>query len=226
MPTLAAKPREITGKKVQSLRREGFLPVVLYGENVPAMSLAVSLDEFRKTLKEAGETSLVSIAVEGGKTFNVLIHDVAKDPLTLKPIHADFYAVRMDKPIEAKIPLAFTGESAAVKNEGGILVKVIHELPVSALPKDLPHEIEISIEALNAIGAKIHVRDIAAPQGVTIEADADEVVALIEAPRSEAELEELAKPEAAEGVEEVKTEREIKAEAKAAEEAATEEAGS
>src|SRR3989344_3116817 len=114
MPTLAAKPREITGKKVQSLRREGFLPVVLYGENVPATPLAVSLGDFQKTLKEAGETRLVSIAAEGGKTSKFLCHDVARDPLTLKPIHADFYAVRMDKPIEANIPLVFTGESPAV----------------------------------------------------------------------------------------------------------------
>ena len=220
MPEISAKTRTDIGKNLNSLRNEGILPAVLYGPGVESMPLAVAKRHFQKVLQEAGETSLVAVKIEGGKTYNVLIHDVAKDPMTLEPIHADFYAVRMDKPIEAKVPLAFAGESPAVKNEGGILVKVLHELEVEALPKDLPHEISVDVSRLENIGDKIHVQDLALPAGVSTLSPADEVVALVEPPRSEAELEELTKAEEAAPVAEVKTEREAKAEAKEGEEAA------
>ena len=218
MPEISAKMRSEIGKHLYSLRQEGVLPAVLYGPGVESMPLAVAKRDFEKVLREAGETSLVTVNVEGGKAYNVLIHDVAKDPMTLKPIHADFYAVRMDKPIEAKIPLIFTGEAPAVKNEGGILVKVLHELEVKALPKDLPHEISVDISGLEKVDDKFHVQDLALPSGVTTAVAADEVVALIEPPRSEAELEELTKTEEA-PVAEVKTEREVKVEIKEGKEA-------
>lgn len=181
------------------------------------MPLTIPIREFQKVLAEAGETSLVIVSVEG-KSYNVLIYDVAKDPMTLLPIHADFYAVRMDKPIEAKVPLVFSGESPAVKNDGGILVKVLHEVEVKALPKDLPHEIVVDITRLEKFEDKIYIRDVAFPEGVMAHAEAEEVIALVEPPRSDAELEELTKAEAGEAVAEVKTEREAKSETKAAEE--------
>lgn len=201
------------------------MPAVLYGEGLESTPLSVTAREFDKVLAEAGETSLVTLKLENGKTHNVLIHDVAKDPLTLKPIHADFYAVKMDKPIEAKVPLSFIGDSPAVKNEGGILVKVLHELEVKALPKDLPHEIAVELSRLEKIADKIHVRDLALPSGVSLQVPADEVVALVEPPRSETELEELKKAEAPAPTAEVKTEREAKVEAKAAEGGEAEETG-
>ncbi len=215
MPEISAKQRTDIGKHLNSLRKEGILPAVLYGTKVPATPLSVSAKEFKKVFLAAGETSLVTLNVEGGEAYNVLIHDVAKDPMTLAPIHADFYAVRMDRPIEAKVPLAFSGEAPAVRNEGGILVKVLHELEVKALPKDLPHEISVDISRLEKIGDKVHVSDINLPPGVSTHAPAEEVVALIEPPRSEAELEDLAKTEEAIPAE-VKTEREVKAEVKEA----------
>jgi len=217
MPEISAKPRGEIGKRLNALRRDGVLPAVLYGEGVSSRPLSVSAKEFEKTLRAAGETSLVTLRVAGDKAYNVLIHDVALDPLTLSPIHADFYAVRMDKPLEAKVPLAFVGESPAVKNEGGILVKVRHELEITALPKDLPHEIRVDVSTLDAIDAMIHIGELVLPPGVATHAEPDEVVALIEPPRSEAELEALTQvAEAAPG--EVKTEREVKAESKTEEE--------
>lgn len=214
MPEISAKMRSQLGKKSNSLRKEGILPAVLYGESVSSTSLSVSMKEFEKVLQEAGETSLVTLQVEGGKSYDVLIHDVAKDPLTLKPIHADFYAVRMDKPIEAKVSLNFVGESPAVKNEGGILVKVLYELEVKALPKDLPHAINVDLALLQKIGGTITVENLAMPIGVVVNVRPEEVVALVEPPREEAEAaapaEEIAPVE-------VKTEREVKAEEKAKE---------
>ncbi len=214
MLEIVAQKRIVLGKKVKPLRRGGVLPAVLYGQGVASTPISVSAKDFEKALKDAGESTVVTLKVEGGKTYNVLIHDVAKDPLTLKPIHADFYTVRMDKPIEAKVPLVFVGESSAVKNEGGILVKVVHELEVRALPKDLPHELRVDLSRMEQIQDRIRVREIALPHGVEMRADPEEVVALVEAPRA-AEVVEAAPAEAAPV--EVKTEREEKVEEKAKE---------
>ena len=217
MQELTAKSRTELGKKVNALRRAGFLPAVVYGEGVASEPVAVTLRDFEKVYREAGESSVIELRVAGGKNLNVMIHDVAYDPLTSKPIHADFYSVRMDKEIETKVPLVFVGESPAVKGEGGILVKVMHEIEVKALPKDLPHEISVDITPLDKIGARIYVKDIALPQGVKSLAEAQKVVALVEAPRSEEELKSL-ETEAAPVVAEVKTEREVKVEEKAVKE--------
>ncbi len=225
MPEISAKQRTDIGKQLYALRKEGILPAVLYGPDVEAIPLAVPKRDFEKVLREAGETSLVTLKLENNKTYNVLIHDVAKDPLTLEPIHADFYAVRMDKPIAAKVPLAFVGESPAVKNESGILIKVLHELEVKALPKDLPHEITVDLARLQNIHGRIHVSDLVLPGGVSAHAPADEVIAIVEPPRSAAELEGITKTETAAPMAEVKTEREIKAEVKAESKAAEESGG-
>lgn len=214
MTEIQAKKRIILGKQTAMLRKEGALPAVLYGEGLITMPLSVSSRDFERVFHESGETSVLTLIVEGDRSYNVFIHDIATDPMTLQPIHADFYAVRMDKPIEAKVPFAFVGTSGAVANEGGILVKVLHELEVKALPGDMPHEIEVHLEALRVIGDKIHVRDVTLPERVASRVHVDEVIALVEPPRSDAELEAITKVEEATPVE-VKTEREVKAEAKA-----------
>src|SRR3989344_120746 len=218
MSELQAEKRVLLGKKSASLRRAGTLPAVLYGAGNESQSISVPLKEFRKVLSQAGESSLVTLNLDG-KPYNVLIHDIVADPITEAPIHADFLAVRMDKEIRAKIELEFVGESPAVNNDSGVIVKVMHEVEVSALPADLPHNIPVKLEALFNLNDRLTVRDLDVPKGVKIMAEADEVVVLVEPPRSEEELKSLeAEPTA---TVEVETEREanLKAEteAKAAE---------
>ena len=185
-----------------------------------ALPVSVSYKDFEKIFKEAGETTLIHLKIAGDalrheKEYNVLINDVAFDPIKGNPIHADFYAVRMDKAIKTKVPIELFGESPAVKNFSGILVKVMQELEVEALPKDLPRELRADLSLLAELEGRLFVRDIAVPAGVKILAEEDGVVALIEPPRTEEEVEELKKAEAPEGVAEVKTEKEVKAEEKA-----------
>lgn len=216
MPEIRAEKRAIIGKKINALRREGFLPAVLYGQGMTSTPLKVPLREFEVVLKEVGETSLVTLWLDNGKSYEVLIYDVAKDSISSKPIHADFYAVRLDKPIEAKVPLEFIGESPAVKNEGGILVKVAHELEVKALPKDLPHGISVDLGLLQKIGDTVMVKDLSVPAGVVVHATLDGVVVLVEPPREEVEL--APQVQEAAGPVEVKTEREVKIEEKTKEE--------
>lgn len=219
MTTLHAEKRNIFGKKTKTLRKQGVIPAVVYGEGVAAMPLSVPKKDFEKVYREAGESTVVELNV-GEKRMNVLIHDVAVGALKGEPEHIDFYALRMDKKVKMKVPLVFIGESPAVKNEGGVFVKVMQEVEIEALPKDLPHELTADISGMLALESRIFVKDITAPAGVIIEANQEDIVAIVETPRSEEELTALAEKPAADAPAEVKTEREVKAEKKAEEEKA------
>lgn len=222
MIELQAKPRIELGRKSNALRRAGFLPAVVYGEGIKSQSIAVTFKDFAKAYKEAGESTLVKLDVDG-ILLNVLIHDVTNDPIKGTPLHADFYAVRMDKAIRAKIHVEFIGESPAVKNEAGILVKIMQEIEVEALPQDLPHELRADLSGLAALESRILVKDIIFPKGVKAIADLEEIVVLVEAPRSEEELASLKETPVVEAAPaEVKTEQEVKKELKEKEAAAEE----
>lgn len=217
MLELQAQPRNERGKRVKAVRAAGFLPAVVYGDGVASQPIAVSFTEFERAYRSVGESSLLQLKV-GEKPYTVVIHDIVHDPLTDRPTHADFYAVRMDRLLKVSVPLEFTGESGAVKNEGGILVKVAHELEIEAMPSDLPHGLSVDVSLLAAWGDRILVKNISVPRGVVILAPPDEVVAIVEAPRSDEELAALAEAPAAETAE-VKTEKEMEREIKAKAEA-------
>ena len=215
---LAVKPRTELGKKVNALRRAGFLPAVIYGEKVPSQPVSVPYADFMKVFREAGESTIFKLKIDGKKEHDVLIYDIKFDPLKGVPQHVDFYAVPEHRAIRHKVPFEFAGEAPAVKNFGGILIKVMHEIEVEALPKDLPHAIEVDLSSLSDLEAKLHVRELVAPKGVEFHGRMDDVVVLIETPRSEEELKAIEETPAVEEVAEVKTEREIKSEEKVKEE--------
>lgn len=222
MQELKAKPRTELGKKTNALRRAGFLPAVIYGEGIESRSISVPYKDFEKVYREAGESTLLTLDVEG-KKYNVLIHDLFRDPLKGQPLHADFYAVRMDKVIRTKVPVEFIGESPAVKNEGGILIKIIQELEVEALPQDLPHSINLDISSLSTLESKLFIKDILVPKAVKVMADPGDTIVLVEPPRSVEELAAIKEaPSVTEAPPEVKTERELKEELKEKEKAETE----
>lgn len=209
---LKAKPRKELGKKVNAIRRAGFLPAVLYGEGTLAQPISISSKDFGKTYEQSGESTLVILDVEG-KKHNVLIHDVKYDPLKGSYLHADFYAVRMDRTIRATVPIEFEGESPAVKNLSGIPVKVMQEVEVEALPQDLPHALNADLSLLNELESKLLVKDLKLPSGVKLHAEPDEIIFLIESPRSEEELAALKEAPVVEApAEAVKTVKEIERE--------------
>ena len=196
MLTLSAKIRRELGKKVKNLRKEGKIPAILYGPGIKNLPLEIEAKEFEKALKEAGESSLIKLEVRGQKSgvkeFTVLIHEIERDPLTLKPIHIDFYQPKLKEEVEALVPLIFEGESKAVKELGGTLVKNISEVKVKALPLNLPKEIKVSIEKLRTFEDEIFVSDLKLPEGVKILKGLREIVAFT-APPEKVE-EELEKP--------------------------------
>jgi len=176
--------REVFGKKLEPFRKKGKLPAVLYGPKEKARPIFISLKDFKKIWDEAGESTVIQLNL-GDTKKEVLIQDVAMDPVKGEPVHVDFYAVLMDKPIQASVSLVFEGISSAVKNLGGILVKVMHELEVEALPKNLPHELSVDISVLANFEDKISAKDIILPKGVKLISNLEETIALIEAPREE-----------------------------------------
>lgn len=195
---LKSEKREVFGKKVRTLRNKGLIPAVVYGGNEGNVPLVLELREFKKIFKNSGETTLVRLYIDSGKNDkdagrfkNVLIHDVSHNPVTDEINHVDFREVRMDEKIIAKVPLVFTGDSPAVTDLGGVLIKAMQELQVKALPSDLPHQIEVDISLLKTFDDNISVKDIKLLKKVEVLDNIFASVASVVPPRSEAELEAL-----------------------------------
>lgn len=185
--TLKAKIREITGKKVSELRKEDLIPAVMYGNKIEAQNLAVNYLDFERVYAKAGESSLVELDMEG-KKVNVLVHEVQTQPLSGKFSHVDFFQVNMKEEVETEIPLEFIGESKAVKELGGMLIKVMDVLPIKCLPADLPEKYEVDIAKLETFEDVIAVKDLKVSDKVEVMLDAETIIASVQEPRSEEEL--------------------------------------
>ena len=184
MITLAATKR--TNEKPADLRANDQIPAVCYGNGKETMSIAINAKDFAKVWKEAGETTAITLDVEGTKV-STLIHDMQLDPIMNVPTHVDFLAIDMKKEIEVAVPIEFTGLAEAEKGGLGTLVKVLHEVQVKALPANLPHSIEVDVTPLATLDMQIHAKDLKLPQGVELITSADEVIALVAAFQEEKE---------------------------------------
>jgi len=201
---LTAQKREILGKRLKALRKQGFIPAEFYSREAENLHLSVLAKEFNKIFKEAGESAIIKLNMDG-KKINALIHDVQKDSLTGAISHIDFYGIKMDEKIRVSIPLLFGGESLAVK-EGGVLIKAIHELEIEALPVDLSHHIEVDLGKLAVIGDSILVKDLNVGKGVKIMINAETVIATVVEQKVEEEVAPVV------NIEDVKVETEEKKE--------------
>lgn len=150
------------------------------------MPISVPLVDFIKVWKEAGETSVVTLKGEEGE-HEALIHDIDFDPVTETPRHADFYVFEKGHKLEVDVPIEFEGVSPAVKDLGGILIKVLYEIKVEAMPKDLPREIKVDISSLVNFESQILASDLKLPAGVELKESPEEVVALVSEPKEEKE---------------------------------------
>lgn len=189
MISLQAKTRNKFGRQTKTLRKKGVLPAVLYGEGIKEnITLEVKEKEFERVFKEAGESSLVQLEVNS-EQHEVLIHQIARDPLSGKFVHVDFFCPSMKKEIEAEVPLVFEGASPAVGDLGGILVKEIQTAEVKGLAHNLPREIRVNIGKLKTFEDRVLVKDLTVPEGVSILRAPEEIVALVTPPREEIEEE-------------------------------------
>ncbi len=191
MNKLTATMRSKTDKLVD-IRKKGMIPAVVYGARVENTTISVPSVDFEKVLRAVGESNTLTLELED-KKIEVLISEIQVDPVKSFTVHVDFLAVDVNKPIEVVVPVEFIGIAPAEKNGLGVLVKTLHEIKVEALPKDLPHNIEVDLSVLENLDDQIRVGDLKAPKGVVFKTSEEEVVALI-APMKEEVVEET--PEA------------------------------
>ena len=172
-------------------REKGMIPAVLYGQKKENKSLWLEELAFGKVFEKAGENTVVVLDLEGGAKDNVLICDYQIDPLSGKFRHVDFLRINMKEDVETNVPLVFVGEAPAVKEKGGILIKVLDEVEVKCLPGNIPQEFEVDLTKLVNFEDVIAISDLAIPEGVEILDDPETVIASVSEPRSEEELAEL-----------------------------------
>lgn len=188
---LRAEPRSIVGKKVRFLRRQGLVPGNIYG-HAASTAIQIPARDVERTIHRAGRTQLVSLEVKGAEPTTVLVKTWQRHPYKGDILHVDFYRVSMTETLRMDVPIRVTGEAPAVKLTGGVPFQPLAQLNVECLPGDIPEAIEVDISGLEEVDASIYVRDLAAPSGVTILTDGDEMVVKIMAPTVEMEVEEAA----------------------------------
>ncbi len=185
MPTLEAKTRN-KSENLNQIRKAGFIPAVFYGRKQESTDISIKTTEFNKVFAQAGESTVVTLQGDFG-THDAMIHEIDRDPITGVTRHADFYVIEKDKKIKVHVPVEFEGVSPAVKELGGILVKVVHEIEIEALPGNLPHAIHVDISALVDFDSNISAGDLKLPSGVTLAIKPEEIVASIAKAKEEEE---------------------------------------
>lgn len=162
--------------KAKNVRTSGFIPAVVYGFGASNKNIIVKKHDFEKAFAVAGEFNLVDLSVGGEKPAKVIVKDVQRDGVTNNIIHVDFYQVDMSKKITAEIPLNFSGESRAVKESGGTLVKNMDTVEVSCLPGDLVSHIDVDISRLESFDQFIRLHDLILPAGIELASATNEAV--------------------------------------------------
>jgi large subunit ribosomal protein L25 len=197
---VAAENRTETGKNVnRRLRIRGLIPGVLYGAKREAVPLAVSPKEITTILRsKTGENTLFDLEI-GGSRRRVILKEFQVEPVKGQLIHADFYEVALDKPIEVKVHIEVTGTPIGVKTQGGLLDHVTREVEVSCLPADIPEKLTIDVSELE-MGKAVRVGDLEVPDKVTMLSAPDLVIVHVVAPRAEEEVAVAAAPVEGEAV--------------------------
>lgn len=175
------------------LRKTRLIPAVYYGHKEKSVALQLDYQTFRKTFQKAGGNQVVELQIDGKKK-PVLIHEVQYNPLTDRIDHVDFLHINMDKEVTAMIPVEIVGLAPAVKDFGGILTTLKHQIEVRCLPANLPHSIQVDVSSLAQLHSSIHIRDLVLPKDVKVHGSPADVVLTVAPPKIQ---EELAKEAAA-----------------------------
>ena len=202
--TLNLDRRSVTGKKVRQLRRQGVIPVHLYGVDIEPTNLQVDDLTLRRLLPQVGTNVPISLAFEGQEMENIcFVREVQRHPVTEEVIHVDFLRVDITKTISAEVPLSMIGASPAVSQMAGTLLQNVQSLSIEALPMDMPAEILIDVSVLVDFDVTLLVGDVDVPDNVTVLNDPEEAIARVVPPRLEVETfdedEEGVEGEGAEG---------------------------
>jgi len=166
---LKATKREILGKKVRFLRRQGITPVHLFGHGIESVSLQCDTTELQQALAKTGRTGLISLKLDGEKRpRTVVLREVQVEPRTGKSLHIDFFQVKMTEEVKVDVPIILVGEAPALKSKENMLVQELNTLAIECLPAKIPSDIELDLSSLTEPEQTVRVKDIELDKEITI----------------------------------------------------------
>ncbi len=181
---LKATKRDVTGKQVKALRREGKLPAVIYGRHTEPVNIVLDAHTASLALAKASSSTLVTVDVDG-KEYPVLVREKQRDFIKNRLLHVDFLAVSLTEKLRATVSLNFVGVSPAVKDFNAVFVHNLEQFHVECLPADLPERIDIDISMLKRVGDAIRVGDVVLSDKIRVLENPDTVVCVASAPKVE-----------------------------------------
>ncbi|KKS32832.1 MAG: 50S ribosomal protein L25 [Candidatus Collierbacteria bacterium GW2011_GWB2_42_12] len=199
---LKADKRTVLGSKVKQLRRTGVIPANLFGKTIESQAIQINGVEFNRVYKEAGETSLIYVKVEGeDKERPTLVTSVHFNPITGDKLHVDFHQVNLKEKVTANVPVEIIGESELVASNEAVLSQSLNEIEIEALPTEIPESITFDISSLKAIGDHLLVSDAKVSAEVEIKTDPEQMVVSLQEPMKEEVIPVEEVPEDATGAE-------------------------
>jgi large subunit ribosomal protein L25 len=178
--------REVMGKAVKRLRKEGIIPANIFGHNEASMAIQIDAGAFERLRRSHGSRSVLTLRMSGTKsTQTALIRHVQREPHTSKIIHVDFFRVSLSERIRVKVPLHFTGEAPAVKTENGVMLHLLDAIEVECVARDIPEFLEVDVSGLTEIDAILHASDVKLPASFTLITDPEEGIVKVAATRAE-----------------------------------------
>lgn len=189
--SVSAKPRTGTFNKnhARRVRREGLIPAVVYGAGKDSVAVAVDPKIITRILhSDAGHNTIFDLTIEGGESGKAMIVDWQNEPIKGHLLHIDLKRIAMDKAMRVSVPVQLVGTATGVKNQGGILSQVLHEVEIECLPGDIPSHIDVDISNLE-MNQSIHISDLPHSDKLTFLGDEDQVVAHVTYVKAEAEAE-------------------------------------
>jgi large subunit ribosomal protein L25 len=187
---IEATRRDVIGKKVKQLRREGKLPAIIYGKDQEPVPILLNHKEATRILRDVSRASVLSIDVEG-EEYTALVRDRQREVISAEYIHVDFLAISMTETVRTQVNIFIEGVAPAVETYLGVVMTGLDSIEVEALPADLPDSITLDISSLENIGDTILVRDLVLPKGVECLNEPDEMLVVITAQAAEEVLEEV-----------------------------------
>ena len=202
---LEVATREILGKKVRFLRRQGTTPVHLFGHGIESEALQCDTAQLQRVLAQAGRTKLIDLKLDKAKKpRKIVVREIQRNPQTGNLLHVDFYQVRMAEKIKVEVPFVLVGEAPALKLKENMLVQDLTSLTIECLPDEIPASVELDLSPLTEVEQLIRVKDIILGEGVTVLNDPEHTVVKISSrpvEKVEEVVEEVVEEEVAEAPE-------------------------
>ena len=173
--TLEGERREALGRHVKALRREGITPANLYGRGAESISFQAESRALDRLVTDGGRGSLVELTIDGQK-HQTLLRNLQRHPVTRAILHADFYIVEMNRPVQTTVPVHLVGDAPAARLPGAVITHLTHEVTIECLPANIPAAVELDVTVLEELEVSLHVSDITAPEGVEILTDSETII--------------------------------------------------